>query len=52
MHPDNHYLEGSLVRAACHQMPSNETDLRIKRGKNRINPDDDDVPTHFAKSSC
>jgi hypothetical protein len=44
MHPDNHYLDGALVRTACHQMPSNETNiLRGKHGKTRINPDDDNV---------
>ena len=43
MHPDKHYLEGSLARTACHRMPLNDTGIRRKSRKNRINSDEDHV---------
>ena len=49
MHPDRHYLEGSLVRSACHQMAEDDNSTVTpppKHKYNRTDPPEDDPVDH------
>jgi hypothetical protein len=42
MHPDKYYVDGSLVRTACHRMTDDEkrVDHKPEDGENRYNNED------------
>lgn len=57
MHPDSHYLEGSLVRSACHKMAGDDNSTATpppKHKYNRTNPTEDVPVNHpsFLKAYC
>ena len=44
MHPDQFYLEGSLVRTACHRMASEDNSTATKPPKQKYNRTKPEIP--------